>query len=453
MRMRRADRPDKRIGGRHRRQPQPKHRPPASLAVAVATVAAGLAALFGAGGSMTDASQLAVPDPVPSDGPAPAVSEDEGLEPFLDPQHLEQVPVGPGSVAEPVQVVLSGSEVIETLGESGIPEVALRAYKQAEARLATRDESCGLPWSLLAAIGRVESNHGRFGGAQLRLDGSGTKPIRGIPLDGRPNVALIRDTDDGRLDGDPTYDRAVGPMQFIPSTWAAVGADGNGDGRRDPNNMYDAAEAAGVYLCTGDRDLRDPIQAARAVRRYNNADEYVRIVLDLARQYQSGRVRTVPTAPQPADGPSRGGVVEPPAAAPTPTATRPTSPVAPPATTTPPPRVTAPPAPPDETEPGASPTAPTEGPATTTSPAPEAPTEPPSEQPAEQPSEQATEAPATAAVGWAPAMREVVLSVLQESTGPADPDPMVCSQGTDQPPVAGPTATPSPSESADCTPS
>ncbi|MGH8775651.1 MAG: lytic transglycosylase domain-containing protein [Jiangellaceae bacterium] len=89
----------------------------------------------------------------------------------------------------------------------------------------------------------------------------------------RPNVALIRDTDGGALDGDTTYDRAVGPMQFIPSTWRSVSVDGNGDGRRDPNNIYDAAQGAAVYLCAGDTDLRDPIQAARAVRRYNNADE------------------------------------------------------------------------------------------------------------------------------------------------------------------------------------
>ena len=124
-----------------------------------------------------------------------AAQDDAALGGFLDPELLEAVPVGASSVAEPVRAVLSSEEVIETLGESGIPTVAVDAYMQAADQLAVDDPTCGIRWTLLAAIGRVESNHGRFGGAQLRDDGYGTKPIRGIPLDGRPNVALIRDTD------------------------------------------------------------------------------------------------------------------------------------------------------------------------------------------------------------------------------------------------------------------
>ncbi|WP_328521535.1 lytic transglycosylase domain-containing protein [Kribbella sp. NBC_00359] len=221
--------------------------------------------------------------------------DDEVLDEFVTPEQLVAVPVGPGRVAKPVQMVLSGAPVIRTLGESGIPDVAVRAYKKAEARLAVSDPGCGVPWTLLAAIGRVESNHGRFGGAQLRDDGSATRRIRGIPLDGRPNVALIRDSDGGALDGDTVYDRAVGPMQFIPSTWRAVNADANGDGFADPNNIFDAAQGAAQYLCTGTSNLRDPARAAQAVRRYNNADSYVRLVLALAQTYQAGRVIGLPS--------------------------------------------------------------------------------------------------------------------------------------------------------------
>ncbi len=221
---------------------------------------------------------------------------------------------GDGELDEPTAELVAGSQapptsdessapVVGALNASGIPEIALRAYRAAQATMAATDPGCGLRWSLVAAIGRVESNHGRFGGAQLRADGTTTRPIRGIPLDGRPGVATIRDTDNGALDGDSVYDRAVGPMQFIPSSWRFAGADGNGDGREDPDNIFDAALAAAGYLCAGDTDLRDPDQRAAAVFRYNHSDEYVSVVLALAEQYERG-VRSLPTEPAAPGGPS-----------------------------------------------------------------------------------------------------------------------------------------------------
>ena len=299
------------------------------------------------------------------------------LDEFVTPEQLVAVPVGPGRVAKPVQMVLSGAPVIRTLGESGIPDVAVRAYKKAEARLAVSDPGCGVPWTLLAAIGRVESNHGRFGGAQLRDDGSATRRIRGIPLDGRPNVALIRDSDGGALDGDTVYDRAVGPMQFIPSTWRAVNADGNGDGFADPNNMFDAAQGAAQYLCTGTSNLRDPARAAQAVRRYNNADSYVRVVLALAQTYQAGRVIGLPSTgellpdepddppavrPWPTDAPPGDTVLAKPAP------TQRTEPAAPPRAVTRPRTTAPPPNRPTRSSPGPASPSPPNPPATTTAP-------------------------------------------------------------------------------------
>ncbi|MGO2634339.1 MAG: lytic murein transglycosylase [Galactobacter sp.] len=73
--------------------------------------------------------------------------------------------------------------------------------------------------------------------------------IYGIALNGGDKVAAIPDTDQGKLDGDTKWDRAVGPMQFIPSTWASVKQDGNGDGMVDVQQIDDAALSAGIYLC------------------------------------------------------------------------------------------------------------------------------------------------------------------------------------------------------------
>jgi hypothetical protein len=195
----------------------------------------------------------------------------------------------------------SDDEISGNLEASGIPDEALDAYVGAEDEAAAADPSCGIRWSLVAAIGRVESDHGRFGGSVLRPDGYGTKPIRGLPLDGRDGLALVRDTDRGALDGDTVYDRAVGPMQIIPSTWRNVGVDGNGDSRRDPNNVFDAAWGASVFLCAGAADLTEPRQAAAAVRRYNHTDEYVRVVLSLAASYEAGEFD-----PSPDDDPDYG---------------------------------------------------------------------------------------------------------------------------------------------------
>ncbi|MGW7354540.1 lytic transglycosylase domain-containing protein [Streptomyces sp. NPDC054784] len=173
---------------------------------------------------------------------------------------------------------------------SGVPATVLAAYKKAEKSLEGSDASCGLPWELLAAIGKVESGQAR-GGA---VDKAGTtlKPILGPVLNGA-GFARITDTDSGVYDGDATYDRAVGPMQFIPSTWARWGADGNGDGRRDPNNIFDAALAAGEYLCAGERDLAVKADLDRAVLSYNQSQEYLRTVLSWLEYYRKG-VHQVP---------------------------------------------------------------------------------------------------------------------------------------------------------------
>ncbi|WP_327366781.1 lytic transglycosylase domain-containing protein [Streptomyces sp. NBC_01217] len=169
--------------------------------------------------------------------------------------------------------------------ESGIPASVLAAYKKAEQTIAGSDAACRLPWQLLAAIGKVESGQARGG----RVDANGTtfSPILGPVLNGQ-GFAMIKDTDNGAYDGDSTHDRAVGPMQFIPSTWATWGQDGNDDGRKDPNNIYDAALAAGRYLCAGSRDLSIAADLDRAVLSYNHSDVYLGTVRSWFDYYKRG---------------------------------------------------------------------------------------------------------------------------------------------------------------------
>lgn len=104
----------------------------------------------------------------------------------------------------------------------------------------------GIPWEVLAAINKVETDFGRNLG--------------------------------------PSSAGAVGWMQFMPSTWARWGIDANGDGVADPNNPTDAIFSAARYLagCGGQFDISGAIYC------YNHASWYVSEVLGLAAQYERG---------------------------------------------------------------------------------------------------------------------------------------------------------------------
>lgn len=210
--------------------------------------------------------------------------------------------------------------VVDTSSASGIPAAALAAYQRAEAVLAKADPSCHVSWQLVAAIGRVESDHGRANGNVLDDDGVASPGIFGIPLTGGGGTTRISDSDAGQYDGDKQFDRAVGPMQFIPQTWSVVGVDADGDGRRDPQDVDDAALAAAVYLCSGSDDLSTTSGQEAAVFRYNHSQDYVDLVLSIMDAYMSGDYTSVPNSstaagylvPDPtttagAGGPSRPG--------------------------------------------------------------------------------------------------------------------------------------------------
>ncbi len=161
------------------------------------------------------------------------------------------------------------------------PLVALYAYWRAAAVA-----PCAIPWWLLAGIGRVETRHGTANGARLLVNGTTSLRILGIALDGRPGVAAISDTDGGALDGDTRWDRAVGPMQFIPGTWRRWALDGNGDDKADPHNLYDAAAAASNYLCFGRGDMASEGVQRVALLSYNRSVPYGTQVLQHGNRYR-----------------------------------------------------------------------------------------------------------------------------------------------------------------------
>ena len=186
------------------------------------------------------------------------------------------------------------TKAVDDAAANGIPTAALAAYQRAETVINAADTTCHLPWQLAAAIGRVESDHGRVGGSHLSSSGLAKPPIYGIPLDGSRGTTTITDTDAGALDGDTEFDRAVGPMQFIPSTWSVVGVDSDGDGQRNPQDIDDAALATAVYLCSGTDDLATDAGRRASVFRYNHSQEYVDLVLAFYQAYVDGGFVSVP---------------------------------------------------------------------------------------------------------------------------------------------------------------
>ncbi|WP_082964490.1 lytic transglycosylase domain-containing protein [Mycobacterium sp. E796] len=186
--------------------------------------------------------------------------------------------------------------IVSAPGALGIPSIALAAYRSAEQKMAVAAPGCGVSWNLLAGIGRIESGHASGGAVDAR--GTAVVPIYGPALDGTlpGNEVILQSTAGNR----PTYARAMGPMQFLPGTWARYAVDGKGDGTADPQNLFDSTLAAARYLCSGGVNLRDPSQVMSAILRYNNSMAYAQNVLGWAAAYATG---VVPVDLPPMTGP------------------------------------------------------------------------------------------------------------------------------------------------------
>ncbi|MFE6020793.1 C40 family peptidase [Streptomyces sp. NPDC056441] len=217
----------------------------------------------------------------------------------------------PVSNALSVFVALSaGGQDSGGIAEAGtaadIPARMLAAYKKAAQKVGKYVPKCrGMRWPVLAGIAKVESNHAI--GRNVAGNGDIRPRIYGVLLNGSGaggNTTAFADTDGGKWDGTASGERAVGPFQFLPSTWESVGKDANGDKRADPHNADDAALGAAVYLCGNGRDLAKRPQLKAAVLQYNHSSEYVANVVGWIDQYTaaakdpalkdvSGKARTV----------------------------------------------------------------------------------------------------------------------------------------------------------------
>jgi hypothetical protein len=212
---------------------------------------------------------------------------------------VEQISVDGSLPQPPVPLPLPAYELPK--GPLGIPLTALAAYRNAADIMAQEQPGCHIDWALIASIGRIESNHAR--GGYVNAHGDTLEPILGPVLDGTAGFAAIPDTDQGRFDGDKVWDRAVGPTQFIPSTWWGYASDGNNDGQSNPNNIYDATLASGRYLCSGGLDVANPDQLRVAIYRYNHSDTYVNTVILWAEAYRNG-VAPTPDSKVPVGAPN-----------------------------------------------------------------------------------------------------------------------------------------------------
>ncbi|MFF4371498.1 NlpC/P60 family protein [Streptomyces sp. NPDC001594] len=191
--------------------------------------------------------------------------------------------------------VPAGSAV--SAAAAGIPERMFAAYLTGAAQVTTYVPGCrGMRWQVLAGIARVESDHAA--GHTLAAGGDISPIITGPRLDGSGaggNTTAIGDTDGGRWDNDPQFDRAVGPFQFLPETFRAYGKDGNKDGTISPHNADDAAASAAVYLCGDGRNLGDREQLRAAIHTYNLSWAYVDDVMSGIDRYDA--LGTAPAVP------------------------------------------------------------------------------------------------------------------------------------------------------------
>lgn len=144
----------------------------------------------------------------------------------------------------------AASQPQQSADANDIPSNYLQLYKKAGERF-------GLPWNLLAGIGKIETDHGQ----------SNAKGVH----------------------SGENFAGAGGPMQFLAGTWKSFGVDGNGDGNKDRYDPADAIPGAANYL----KHSGAPDRTRTAVFAYNHSVQYVDNVLSWAKRYAAGNFNVV----------------------------------------------------------------------------------------------------------------------------------------------------------------
>lgn len=256
-----------------------------------AGAAVGAAALL-LGVAGADAASLHAPTPARTTGPELVAQAAVGIT-DLRPPAPSDAPPAPAPRHVPIPPRPEAVKIAP--GPLGIPGAAYAAYRAAADRMALEAPGCGIEWSLVAAIGRIESGHAD--GGNVDATGLTLTPIEGPALDGTlAGNAVIRDG--------AGYARALGPMQFLSTTWALFGGDNSGDGKADVNNVRDAAYGAARYLCSSASGLQSEAQQRTAVFAYNQSNSYVDNVVAWAKAYRDRAIpvggipdMTAPVAP------------------------------------------------------------------------------------------------------------------------------------------------------------